>query len=158
MMAAYRADHVPDPGLGSASPGSLILLIVLLVSMAITALYGWTVERIAYRPLRIVPPCTNAVCDRHVFVTDQLSQIAQGARVKPVAADHHRRYTLVSGGRFVSGCDVQIIVVITPSCCCGVSPAVAKTRLGPRHARMEQDQTMAALLGVDSTRTISMTS
>ncbi len=30
----------------------VILLIVLLVSMAITALYGWTVERIAYRPLR----------------------------------------------------------------------------------------------------------
>src|SRR5882757_5495875 len=29
----------------------VILLIVLLVSMAITALYGWTVERIAYRPL-----------------------------------------------------------------------------------------------------------
>ena len=33
----------------------LILLIVLLVSMAITALYGWTVERIAYRPLRRSP-------------------------------------------------------------------------------------------------------
>src|SRR5450432_3800571 len=30
----------------------VILLIVLLVSMAITALYGWTVERMAYRPLR----------------------------------------------------------------------------------------------------------
>ena len=33
----------------------LILLIVLLVSMAITALYGWTIERIAYRPLRNAP-------------------------------------------------------------------------------------------------------
>src|SRR6201982_2920501 len=30
----------------------LILLIVLLVAMAIAALYGWSVERIAYRPLR----------------------------------------------------------------------------------------------------------
>src|SRR5260221_4327848 len=30
----------------------VILLIVLLVSMAITALYGWTVDRVAYRPLR----------------------------------------------------------------------------------------------------------
>ena len=30
----------------------LTLLIVLLIAMAITALYGWTVERIAYRPLR----------------------------------------------------------------------------------------------------------
>src|SRR2546425_13074616 len=30
----------------------VILLIVLLVSMAITALYGWAVEGIAYRPPR----------------------------------------------------------------------------------------------------------
>src|SRR5436305_14553211 len=30
----------------------VILLIVFLVDMAITALYGWTIERIAYRPLR----------------------------------------------------------------------------------------------------------
>src|SRR5215471_19262668 len=30
----------------------LILLVVVLVSMAITALYGWSIERIAYRPLR----------------------------------------------------------------------------------------------------------
>src|SRR5229473_2629516 len=34
----------------------VILLIVLLVSMAVTALYGWTVERIAHRPLQLVRP------------------------------------------------------------------------------------------------------
>src|SRR5271155_2116871 len=32
--------------------GPVALLIVLLVSMGLTALYGWTIERIAYRPLR----------------------------------------------------------------------------------------------------------
>src|ERR1700716_518164 len=30
----------------------LALFLVLLIAMALTALYGWTVERIAYRPLR----------------------------------------------------------------------------------------------------------
>ena len=30
----------------------LALFLVLLVAMALTALYGWTVERFAYRPLR----------------------------------------------------------------------------------------------------------
>ena len=44
----------------------VILLIVLLVSMAITALYGWTVERIAYRPpcwaLRSTPPAMGLAC------------------------------------------------------------------------------------------------
>ena len=30
----------------------IALFLVLLIAMALTALYGWTVERIAYRPLR----------------------------------------------------------------------------------------------------------
>src|SRR3970040_1323330 len=30
----------------------LALFLVLLIAMAITSLYGWTVERFAYRPLR----------------------------------------------------------------------------------------------------------
>jgi branched-chain amino acid transport system permease protein len=33
--------------------GPLALILVLLIAMALTALYGWTVERFAYRPLRI---------------------------------------------------------------------------------------------------------
>src|SRR3989338_4131809 len=33
----------------------LALLIVILVAMAFTAVYGWTLERIAYRPLRRSP-------------------------------------------------------------------------------------------------------
>src|SRR5277367_6770819 len=42
----------------------VILLIVLLVSMAVTALYGWTIEQIAYRPLRHsfpLPPMLPAI-------------------------------------------------------------------------------------------------
>jgi branched-chain amino acid transport system permease protein len=30
----------------------LALLLVIVIAMTLTALYGWTVERIAYRPLR----------------------------------------------------------------------------------------------------------
>src|SRR4051794_24926585 len=33
----------------------LALLIVLIVAVILTATYGWTVERIAYRPLRSSP-------------------------------------------------------------------------------------------------------
>src|SRR5277367_1926404 len=35
-------------GIGTAIPA---LIIVLIVSIAVTSLYGWTVERVAYRPL-----------------------------------------------------------------------------------------------------------
>ena len=65
----------------------VILLIVLLVSMAITALYGWTIERIAYRPLRHsfrLAPMLSAI--GMSFILTNFSQVAQGARVKPISS------------------------------------------------------------------------
>ena len=59
----------------------LALLVVLLVSMALTALYGWTVERIAYRPLRgssRLAPLISAI--GMSIVLQNYVQIAQGAR------------------------------------------------------------------------------
>ncbi|MGY4159430.1 branched-subunit amino acid ABC-type transport system permease component [Bradyrhizobium sp. USDA 4461] len=70
----------------------VILLIVLLVSMAITALYGWTIERIAYRPFApFVPPGADAVGDRHVVRAHQLLAGVAGRAGQAGAADHHRR-------------------------------------------------------------------
>src|ERR1700750_2063698 len=93
----------------------LILLIVLLVSMAITALYGWTVERIAYRPLRHsfrLAPMLSAI--GMSFVLTNYSQIAQGARVKPVPPIITGGYTLLDHEGFVVRLsNVQIVVVIT---------------------------------------------
>jgi len=59
----------------------VILLLMLLVAMAITALYGWTVERIAYRPLRHsfrLAPMLSAI--GMSFILTNFSQVAQGAR------------------------------------------------------------------------------
>src|SRR5712671_2468905 len=130
----------------------VILLIVLLVSMAITALYGWTVERIAYRPLRHsfrLAPMLSAI--GMSFVLTNYSQIAQGARVKPVPP-------IITGGFAVQLSNVQIIVVVTTIVLLAIFTwLVARTRLGRDMRACEQDQTMAALLGVDVDRTISMT-
>jgi branched-chain amino acid transport system permease protein len=38
--------------LGGVMDGTAAILLMLLASVAVTALYGWTVERVAYRPLR----------------------------------------------------------------------------------------------------------
>ena len=73
----------------------VILLVVLLVSMAITALYGWTVERIAYRPLRHsfrLAPMLSAI--GMSFVLMNYAQVSQGARVKPVPPIITGGYTL----------------------------------------------------------------
>jgi branched-chain amino acid transport system permease protein len=137
----------------------LILLIVLLVSMAITALYGWTVERIAYRPLRHsfrLAPMLSAI--GMSFVLINYSQIAQGARVKPVPPIITGGYSLFERDGFVVRLsNVQIIVVVATVVLLALFTwLVSKTRLGRDMRACEQDQTMATL-GVDVDRTISMT-
>ena len=63
----------------------LALLIVLPVAMGVTALYGWSVERVAYRPLRHsfrLAPLISAI-GMSIFLQNYV-QIFQGARVKPM--------------------------------------------------------------------------
>ncbi len=138
----------------------VILLLVLLVAMAVTALYGWTVERIAYRPLRQsfrLAPMLSAI--GMSFVLSNFAQVAQGARVKPVPPIITGGYTLHDSGNFaVQLSNVQIVVVVTTVVLLAIfSYIVARTRFGRDMRACEQDQTMAALLGVDVDRTISLT-
>src|SRR3981189_1406048 len=93
----------------------MILLIVLLVSMPITSLSCSTVQPIAYRPLRHsfrLAPMLSAI--GMSFVLTNYSQIAQGARVKPVPPIITGGYTLHegAGGFAVPLSNVEIIVVI----------------------------------------------
>src|SRR5437764_2019173 len=138
----------------------VILLIVLLVSMAITALYGWTVERIAYRPLRHsfrLAPMLSAI--GMSFVLTNYLQVAQGARVKPVPPIITGGYTLLEkNGFIVRLSNVQIVVVITTVVLLAIFTwLVARTRLGRDMRACEQDPSMADVLGVDVARAIAMT-
>ena len=63
----------------------IALLLVLLVCMALTALYGWTVERLAYRPLRQsfrLAPLISAI-GMSIFLSNFV-QVSQGPRNKPI--------------------------------------------------------------------------
>src|ERR1700691_879077 len=133
----------------------LALLIVLLVSMALTALYGWTVERIAYRPLRHsfrLAPMLSAI--GMSFVLSNYSQVAQGARVKPVRPIITGGYTLFERNGFVVRLsNVQILVVVATIMLLAIFTwLVARTRLRRDMRACEQDQTMGALLAGDVDR------
>jgi branched-chain amino acid transport system permease protein len=138
----------------------LALLLVLVAAMAFTAAYGWSVERLAYRPLRgsfRLAPLISAI-GMSVFLQNYV-QLAQGARVKPLQP-------LISGGITVTEADgfavnlsyLQIvIVVVTVVLMVGFSLLIARTELGRAQRACEQDRRMAALLGIDVDRTISLT-
>src|SRR6202012_3667577 len=77
--------------LGLAATGltavPLALALTLIFAAAIAALYGWTIERVAYRPLRgsfRLAPLISAI---GMSITLQnFVQVSQGARVKPIDA------------------------------------------------------------------------
>ena len=61
----------------------IVLILVLLIAMVFTACYGWTVEKLAYKPLRKsfrLAPLISAL--GMSIVLQNYVQAAQGARIK----------------------------------------------------------------------------
>jgi branched-chain amino acid transport system permease protein len=138
----------------------LVLIIVLLVSMCLTALYGWTVERIAYRPLRgsfRLAPLISAI-GMSIFLQNYV-QIAQGAKIKPLQPMVRGGFEVMRGETFtVNASYLQIIIVlVTVALMAGFTWLIAATPLGRAQRACEQDRVMASLLGVHTDRTISLT-
>ena len=147
-------------GLGGITWIPLALLIVLIASMLLTAAYGWTVERLAYRPLRgsfRLAPLISAI-GMSIFLQNYV-QIAQGARVKPLPPMIRGGFTLMERDGFTVALSYLqiIIVVVTVVLMAGFSLLIARTALGRAQRACEQDRVMASLLGINVDRTISLT-
>ena len=136
------------------------LLIVLIVSMLLTAVYGWALERIAYRPLRGSPRLAALISaiGMSIFLQNYV-QISQGARVKALQPVISGGIELYKGAIFtVTLSYMQIIIMaITTALMAGFWMLISKTVLGRAQRACEQDRTMAALIGIDVDRTISIT-
>jgi branched-chain amino acid transport system permease protein len=149
LLGALGVSYVP-----------IALLLVLLASMAFTAVYGWAVERIAYRPLRgstRLAPLISAI-GMSIFLQNYV-QLAQGARVKSLPPVINGGFRLFQEGGFVVEVSwLQIIIlVLTVALMVGFSAMIATTPLGRAQRACEQDMTMAALLGIDVDRTVALT-
>lgn len=139
---------------------ALALIVVLLVAMLLTALYGWTLERVAYRPLRgsqRLAALISAI-GMSIFLQNYV-QLAQGARVKALPPQIVGGLVLMERDGFtVSLSYLQIIiVVVTLVLMTGFSLVIARTAFGRAQRACEQDRVMASLLGVNVDRTISFT-
>ncbi len=138
----------------------LALALVLVIAMVLTSVWGWTVERIAYRPLRgsfRLAPLITAI---GMSITLQnFVQITQDARVKPLQPIVTGGYTLVDAGGFVVRIsNIQILIVATTIVLMSAFTfIITRTSLGRSQRACEQDMKMAALLGVNVDRTISLT-
>jgi branched-chain amino acid transport system permease protein len=138
----------------------LALLVTLIVTMLLTAVYGWAVERIAYRPLRgsfRLAPLISAI-GMSIFLQNYV-QIVQGARAKPLPPLFEGGFTVMQTNGFAVRLSYLqlVIMLLTTALMLGFTKLITGTALGRAQRACEQDLGMAALLGIDVDRTISMT-
>jgi branched-chain amino acid transport system permease protein len=136
------------------------LLIVLVVAMALTSLVNWTIERIAYRPLRgsfRLAPLISAI--GMSILLSNFVQVAQGPRNKSIPPLLQGEFVLMGRESYqVTLSHRQLLIwVVTAILLVVFWYLVSRTSLGRAQRACEQDQKMAALLGVDVDRTISIT-
>ena len=146
-------------GLGVTSV-PLALALTLVFAAGIAALYGWTVERVAYRPLRgsfRLAPLISAI--GMSIVLQNFVQVSQGARVKPMPEMLPGGVTVMTEDNFAVQLSWMqiVIVIVTLTLLAAFTYLVTKTSLGRAMRACEQDQKMAGLLGIDTDRTISIT-
>jgi branched-chain amino acid transport system permease protein len=138
----------------------LALLIVLLVAMVLTPIYGWALERVAYRPLRGSPRLAALITaiGMSIFLQNYV-QLLQGARVKPLQPVISGGFEIMRRGDFgVVLSYLQIlIIVLTVALMAVFTLLINRTAMGRAQRACEQDLGMASLVGVNVDRTISLT-
>src|SRR5712691_4395200 len=144
-------------GIGSIA---LALFIVLIVAMALTSLVNWTSDRLPYRPLRgsfRLAPLISAI-GMSIFLMNFV-QVTQGPRNKSIPPIVQGEFVLIDSSVYpVTLSYKQLIIwLITAALLIAFWYLVAKTSLGRAQRACEQDQKMAALVGIDVDRTISIT-
>jgi branched-chain amino acid transport system permease protein len=137
------------------APIAVALLCMLVVAMVTTSIWNWSIERVAYRPLRgsfRLAPLITAIGVS--IALSNFIQVTQGPRNKPIPQMVNSVYT-------IEGISISLkqilIVIITVTLLASFWYIVEKTPLGRAQRATEQDRKMAALLGIDVDRTISIT-
>jgi len=144
-------------GIGSIA---LALFICLISAMVLTSIWNWTIERVAYRPLRgsfRLAPLISAI-GMSIFLSNFV-QVAQGPRNKPVTPMLTDVITLIRSDIYPVTISYKQIMIwaVTAVLLMGFWYLVQKTPLGRAQRACEQDRKMASLLGIDVDRTISLT-
>jgi branched-chain amino acid transport system permease protein len=134
----------------------LALFIVMILSMVLTSAWSWSIERIAYRPLRgsfRLAPLISAI-GVSIFLLNFV-QVTQGPRNKPTPPMLNDVINI--GGTVTLSYKQIMIVAVTAILLAVFWYIVQKTPLGRAQRACEQDRKMASLLGVNVDRTISIT-
>ncbi|MBE0476103.1 MAG: branched-chain amino acid ABC transporter permease [Coriobacteriia bacterium] len=129
----------------------------LVVSVALTAALGWTIERIAYRPLRgasrIIPLLSaigvSIILQNLIIVVVGPNPVIMPSSVVP------------QGFITVAGVRVRVlalvIIGVSMTLMAGLTWLIRSTRIGKAMRATSQDMEAAEMMGIDTNRTIAFT-
>ena len=157
MIGAFVALIVAGVMTMSGFSGLAVLLIAAIVAVIYAAAYGYTLEKIAYRPLRNAPrlsPLISAI-GASIFLMNYV-QLAQTSDFLPFPELVPEFAFLEPVGQYVSSADLLILVVTTLTMI-GLTLLIKYTRIGKAMRATQQDMVMARLVGINIDRVISVT-
>ncbi len=137
----------------------LLITAAFIVSILITSCYGWSIERVAYRPLRgsnRLIPLISAI-GMSIFLQN-LVRFAQGSRDIAMPALVQGGIAFGPEGHAATLSYMQIIIfVMTFVSMYGLTKFISKSRMGRACRACAEDIKMANLLGIDTNTVIALT-
>jgi branched-chain amino acid transport system permease protein len=137
--------------------GVSILILAALIAIIYSAAYGYTLEKIAYRPLRGAPrlsPLISAI-GMSLFLQNYVL-LAQTADFLPFP-ELVPEFEFMEPGAHIMGSAELIILITSAITMIGLTLLIKYTRIGKAMRATQQDMVMARLTGINVDRVISVT-
>ncbi|EKJ9781221.1 branched-chain amino acid ABC transporter permease LivH [Klebsiella aerogenes] len=136
----------------------LIIFGTLVFTIIVTGVYGWAIERIAYRPLRNstrLAPLISAI--GMSLILQNYVQLSQGPNQQGIPTLMHGVLRLTVGDGVVQITWTKIFILLAAFVGMVVlSWIINHTQLGRVCRATQQDRRMAAILGINTDRVISL--
>jgi branched-chain amino acid transport system permease protein len=158
MVGAMIALTVMTLLMGPAAglPPGLIIAIALAAAIAVCMALAYTIERVAYRPLRNAPRLAPLITAIGMSILLQnIAMVIWGRQYKTFPQLFSAEPHTIAGANIT---DLQIvIIVVSAALMTGLLLLVHFTRLGRAMRATSENQTIAGLMGVNVNKIISAT-
>ncbi len=138
-------------------PAGAVLVIAALCAIIWCAAYGYTIEKVAYKPLRGAPrlsPLISAI-GMSIFLQNYvvLAQTADFVPFPPLLPD----FEFLEPVSHIVGTSDFLIIVVSGLTMIGLQLFIKRTRVGKAMRATAQNRKMAMLLGINADMVISLT-
>ena len=147
-------------GTQSGLPVAAVMGLMLLSAVLVTAVYGYVVEQVAYKPVRQSPRLVALISaiGMSIFLQNWVA-LGQGARDMAVPSLLPGALRFGDEGAFEIFVPYTrlLIIVVTVVLMVALTLYIRHSRMGRAQRACAQDMHMASLLGIDTNRVISFT-